>query len=598
MRQRWLIYGVVFASLGALLAACISVPPTPPVTPPPTGTPAPPSPPAPSSTPLPTLTPTPTSTPTPTAAPLDVFNGLRAQRDATPQAQRGAPCGLVDLLDFPVGAPSGADYQAPWPFGYYSDRYNGLHAGEDWIAVNRQSLGKPVYSIGPGTVLYAQPLGWGIDLGTIIVRHVLTTGASILSFYGHLEPESVTLRSGECVQRGQIIGRIGNPRGRPHLHFEIRHHLPDRPGPGYWSRDPRLAGWEPPTEYIWDQRLRTSPGVKWTRPFTTANSLLIGALVSNTLAIYDQDRVLGLDDETGRVRWSTPMTSPVQAARVDESGRLIYLTTVSGTLHALDAGGRSVWQAPFVSAPRASLLPLPGGGIVAHDGRNLSGFAPTGERLWQIADIAVPLAGLIMGDQLVFTLNDPAPALYRLDRAGALQKIADVSGQLAASPDYLFVHAPTALYRLGEQPELLKTLDRVLYNDASLIALPHGGLLAAHHSLADLRLIALWPDGSLRWERSLRALSHSAPTLLALGGEVYAVTEEGAVWWIDQQSGEAQQVLTGARLSSLTGRPRAVGAAPDTLIVDWRGGRLVALDPRVALTPADTLATDMGFPLR
>jgi hypothetical protein len=257
-----------------------------------------------------------------------VFDGLRSRRSMAPESQRGAPCGIVDFLDFPLDAPEGGRANARWSFGRYSERYSGIHAGEDW-SMTGDSLGRPVYSIGHGTVLYAQPLGWGVDQGTIIVRHVFTDGHSILSFYGHLQPDSVTLRPGTCVTRGQQIGLIGKPRGRPHLHFEIRGIFPDQPGPGYWSTDPALAGWQPPTEYIWDQRVSTSPGVKWTRPFTSPNSTLAGLLISGTLAVSDRDQLLALDAETGRIQWSLQIRHPARSSTTP-AGDLF--TTVSNTL--------------------------------------------------------------------------------------------------------------------------------------------------------------------------------------------------------------------------------------------------------------------------
>ena len=130
---------------------------------------------------------------------------------------------------------------------------------------------------------------------------------------------------------------------------------------------------------------------------------------------------------------------------------------------------------------------------------------------------------------------------------------------------------------------LLKRLDRALYNDGSLIATADGGLLIAHHGINGLRLIALRPDGSQRWERSLQQLTSGAPQLVAVGKEVYAVMKEGDVWWIDQKLGEAQRVLDGARLLTLPGNVRSVVTSSGTLIVDARGGRLVALDPSAGI---------------
>jgi murein DD-endopeptidase MepM/ murein hydrolase activator NlpD len=435
---KWL--WLIFLSIG--LAACVSTPPQPEPTPRSIETRVP------TTTSTPQATSTPTTTPTPTAPPLHLSDNLRTQRSVAPTPQRGVPCGTVDFFDFPLDAPEGNSADARWSFGRYSDRYNGIHAGEDWVYTTGDSLGQPVYSIGHGTVIYAEPWGWGVDQGTLIVRHVFPDGRTILSFYGHLEPDSVVLKYGDCVARGDVVGRIGKPRGRPHLHFEIRSLFPDQPGPGYWPVDPTLAGWEPPTEYIWDQRLSTSPGVKWTRPFTSPTSLLAGLLVSDTLAVIDHDRLLALDTASGRVNWSRPLSGTVRQAVVDDTRAAIYLTTISNTLQAIDAAGDLRWQIPFTPAPRSVLLPLPDGGVIAHDGRDLIALSPTGDQLWRV-HIAPPIDWLRDNGDLLFTVGGDQPALYRLDRSGQVNLIAALSGRLAASGDHLFVYAPTALYRLS-----------------------------------------------------------------------------------------------------------------------------------------------------
>lgn len=567
----------VFLLIG--LAACVSTPPQPEATPIPIETRVP----TVSATATLQPTATPTLSPTPTAAPLYVFDGLRTYRSTDPIPRGGAPCGVVDFFDFPLDAPDGVAAQARWPFGYYSERYNGIHAGEDWLYDSGDSLGKPVYSIGPGTIIYAQPLGWGVDQGTIIVRHVFTDGHSILSFYGHLQPDSVTLRPGTCVTRGQQIGLIGKPRTRPHLHFEIRTIYPDRPGPGYWSVDPTLAGWKPPSEYIWDQRISTSPGVKWTRPLTPSNSLLIGLLISDTLAVVDRDQLLTLAAKTGRVQWSQPVSDTVRQAIVSADHTTIYLTTISNTLQAIDVRGDLRWQIPFTPTTRSILIPSPDGGLIAHDGRDLIGLSAKGDRLWRLEHLPPPIDWLSNNGDLLFTVGGDRPALYRLDRSGQARLIASLAGRLAASDDHLFVYTPTALYRLSDTPELLKLLDRTGYTQGSLIVMPDGGVMIAHSGVDGRRLIALRPDGSLRWDRSIQQITGSAPQLIVIKDDVYAVTQEGDVWWIDQKSGEAQRVLDGARLLPLPGSVRSIVTSDGTLIFDARGGRLIALDPRAGV---------------
>lgn len=576
----------IFLLIG--LSACASTPPQPQVTPPPIDTRIPTA--TSSATPLPTATPT--ATPTPTAAPLFVFDSLRAQRSVAPTPQRGAPCGTVDFFDFPLAAPEGDSANARWSFGRYSERYSGIHAGEDWVYDSGDSLGKPVYSIGHGTVIYAQPWGWGVDQGTLIVRHVFTDGHTILSFYGHLQPESVVLKYGDCVKRGDVVGNIGKPRGRPHLHFEIRTIFPDRPGPGYWSVDPTLAGWKPPTEYIWDQRVNTSPGVKWTRPLTSSNSLLAGLLISDTLAVVDRDQLMALDAATGAVDWSRSVSDTVRQAVVSVDGATIYLTTISNTLQAIDAAGDLRWQVPFTPTTRSVLIPS-AEGVIAHDGRDLISLSANGDQLWRIENLPTPIDWLSDNGDLILAVDGDQPAVYRLDRAGQLDQIASLAGRLATIDDQLFVYAPTAVYRLSDTPELLKLLDRTGYTRGSMIAMPAGGVLLAHNGLGGRRLIALQPDGALRWERSIQQLTAGAPYLVTLDDEVYAVTQEGDVYRIDQQRGAAQRVLDGTRLLTLPGNVRSAVTSDGTLIFDARGGRLIALDPRAVIIPA--VADDQPF---
>jgi hypothetical protein len=237
---------------------------------------------------------------------------------------------------------------------------------------------------------------------------------------------------------------------------------------------------------------------------------------------------------------------------------------------------------PF-SATRSILLPLPGGGVLAHDGHDLIAFSPEGTQAWRLADVTPPVDWLREQDDLLFTTGGDQPALYRLDSAGQVSLIASLGGRLAASAEHLFVYAPTALYRLSETPQLLQTLDRVAYADSNLVPTQDGGVIVAHHGLNGQRLMALRSDGSLRWVRSLQTITSGAPRLIALKDEMYAVTLEGDVWWIDQRQGEAQRLVDGPRLFTLPGEVRALVMPDGTLVIDARGGRLTAFDPRKSI---------------
>ena len=565
--------------MAIIASACAR--PTPQPAPSPTGVPQP------TATPTATPTPTPTLTPTPTAVPLAVFDNLRDIRAVTPVPQRGAPCGVVDVLDFPVGPPDGQGFVARWGFGRLSGRYNGIHAGEDWLrSSGGSSLGQPVYSIGHGAVTYAQPLGWGVDRGVVIVRHMFPDGSTILSFYGHLDPDSVVLDPGDCVARGDRVGAIGKPRGSPHLHFEVRDHTPDDPGPGYWPVDPRLAGWQPPSEYIWAYRIATAPGVQWTRPFTATGSAGIGVLSDGALAALDGRRLIGIDPNDGGLRWSRPISGTILSAIVDASGSAIYLSRQGGAVEAFDARGEPLWQAQFAAGARPALIPRPGSGVVIHNEERLLGVDVDGRRLWLIHNVAPPFDWTMNGGQLIFTTAAEQPALYTLDRSGRLTLGARVGGRPAVSGDRVLVYNPNGIYEIDPgttTARLLKPLDPSVFETGFIAALPDGGVIVSHRGEFARRLIALNADGTLRWDWAIAGLGTGMPKLLVHGDQVYAVVADGDVLTIDAATGDVRRVFDGGGTARLAGETFATLTPDGRLLLDFRGGSIVALDPEAAV---------------
>jgi len=93
--------------------------------------------------------------------------------------------------------------------------------------------------------------------------------------------------------------------------------------------------------------------------------------------------------------------------------------------------------------------------------------------------------------------------------------------------------------------------------------------------------------------KDIQKITGEAPHLIAIKEDVYAVTQEGDVWWIDQQVGTAQRVLAGTRLLTLPGSSQSIVMPDGTLIFDARGGWLIALDPRAGIIPE--VADDQPF---
>ena len=134
---------------------------------------------------------------------------------------------LADGFDFPIGKPNAE--------GFYKSRGLRLrapqHFGEDWNgrAGGNTDLGDPVYAIADGIVTFAHNVhvGWG---NVVLTRHAYRDPATAQVKYidtlsGHLN--SIMVKTGQAIKRGQQIGTLGNNFGMypAHLHFEMRHDI-------------------------------------------------------------------------------------------------------------------------------------------------------------------------------------------------------------------------------------------------------------------------------------------------------------------------------------------------------------------------------------
>lgn len=166
---------------------------------------------------------------------------------------------LADGFDFPVGKPNGAGYYKAR--GY---RPNG-HLGEDWDGARGgdSDLGDAIYSIGDGVVVLSCDVhrGWG---NVVIVRHAYREAGQIKTIdalYGHLD--SMSVRVGDTVRRGQKIATMGNAHGiyDAHLHFEIRKNLEIGMSRAAFPGD--LSNYHDPTEFIQAHRHVDAAGGKF-----------------------------------------------------------------------------------------------------------------------------------------------------------------------------------------------------------------------------------------------------------------------------------------------------------------------------------------------
>jgi len=139
---------------------------------------------------------------------------------------------LAVRFDMPLGAEHGT-------FTYNARAFRiRRHLGDDLNGIGGENsdLGDPVYAAGAGRVVYAgvPDESWG---RMVILAHWLPEGDElgpvVQTMYAHLE--SIQVRTGQSVQRGEPIGTVGTAKSAPlaHLHFEVRVGPYVNPGQGY-----------------------------------------------------------------------------------------------------------------------------------------------------------------------------------------------------------------------------------------------------------------------------------------------------------------------------------------------------------------------------
>lgn len=108
-----------------------------------------------------------------------------------------------------------------------------MYTGDPAVLTNWYSYGAPVKAMGPGKVVSAvdglpdQTPGMKpteLEFGDLPGNVVVVQGAHGLSeVYAHLVPGSLTVKVGDHVQTGQVLGQLGNSGGSlaPHLHMHV-----------------------------------------------------------------------------------------------------------------------------------------------------------------------------------------------------------------------------------------------------------------------------------------------------------------------------------------------------------------------------------------
>ncbi|MFE6645849.1 peptidoglycan DD-metalloendopeptidase family protein [Nocardioides sp. NPDC057772] len=117
-------------------------------------------------------------------------------------------------------------------YGNSGSNWANMHTGNDYSS----PCGTPVQAAHGGTIVIESGGGWGWS-GRWLVK-VQTAPGNLTTWYGHMQ--SLSVREGQMVKAGQVIGQVGSEGNSTgcHLHFEVHPHgggyLQDQVDPAAW----------------------------------------------------------------------------------------------------------------------------------------------------------------------------------------------------------------------------------------------------------------------------------------------------------------------------------------------------------------------------
>lgn len=106
---------------------------------------------------------------------------------------------------------------------YWGYRWGSFHEGID---ISGTGYGSPIYAAADGEVINAQFGGFVGDVSgyNVVIKH----DNGYYTVYAHMAPNTITVRAGQRVSRGQIIGGMGHSglAFGTHVHFGVTYGMP------------------------------------------------------------------------------------------------------------------------------------------------------------------------------------------------------------------------------------------------------------------------------------------------------------------------------------------------------------------------------------
>jgi murein DD-endopeptidase MepM/ murein hydrolase activator NlpD len=158
---------------------------------------------------------------------------------------------VADEFDTPLRPPDGAGAFVSHGFGENGD------LGESWTTAKGDAArGEPVYSIADGWVSVAQDFETAFGKAVFICYRLPAGRWPPYVEVMYAEMDSIDVKAGDFVKRGQKIGTVGDGDGTysiakggtgASLRWEVRQNVGVGVGAGY---DPNATGWFGPSDFI------------------------------------------------------------------------------------------------------------------------------------------------------------------------------------------------------------------------------------------------------------------------------------------------------------------------------------------------------------
>jgi murein DD-endopeptidase MepM/ murein hydrolase activator NlpD len=517
---------------------------------------------------------------------LLLVTALSALPTSSAHAQSAAPCGIVDSVSFPFDNVSRGGYYVRQPFANPRDGW-GYHSGEDWFNSQSNAYGDPVHAIANGLVTYSSHYGWGVDKGVVILEHTLRDNSVIYSVYGHMEVlnDHTFPQEGDCVQRGDIVGAIGDPRGSPHLHFEIRHKWPRFPGFGYTQGTPDLDDFESPTAYIINWQAWLNPGYKWhltlnepmTAPPALASDGTIYIATEGHIESYGPDHIV-------KFRYPLGTGELISYLSVDDRTVTAYFTEGEFRRYTRELENLEVWflgtESDLGSLWDAGPL------IFLHgSGGTLRIFDQEFAQRGQFLDVGRP-QGFAATDSLVaLSTGQRTPEVLLFSPGGQLLQRASLRSPADVAPAAdggVLVRSTHALWHVSPEAQwTFMTDDFEAMPNMSTLAADGWGSAYLFAGKDHRQLLSMDTGGQFRWQTPLDEIINSRPVIEVGGGcAIYLGSSDGRLAAINAATGELGQTLQ-IYPGDTPGRQAWIGVTADEMVYfAVSGQQIIVLDGR------------------